>query len=266
LASALVQRNVRPNHALVTPAKQDEVTKTRTKLIKQVDVATKRKTAVAASQVTNGSGALAAELQNDKENTARPVNATLAPAAAKKKKKSVEPAKPAAAPVVTGPPVPKCEGCIHCDLLELKVMEPKVIRHCLKPNQFLELAKCAGGCGQSIKSIHATSPKANVRCCDINKKGFDAPEDDPSKESMECSLVLCVPCCGVREAKHDAVNERGSRRRGQQMTKSRKQHVCDQRLFQERALLAGHENGKMIARNEISCVQISARLVRPGLH
>ena len=193
----------------MTPAKQDEVTKTRTKLIKQVDVATKRKTAVATSQVTNGSGALAAEIRTDKENTARPINATLAPAA-KKKKKSVEPAKPAAAPVVTGPPVPKCEGCIHCDLLELKVMEPKVIKHYLKRNQFLELAKCAGDCGSSIKSIHLASPKANIRYCDINKKGFDAPEDNPSKESMECSLGLCMACYGVREDKYDIVNKRGS--------------------------------------------------------
>ena len=213
LASALVQNNVRPNQALVTPATQDEVAKKRTKLIKQVDVATKRKTAVATSQVTNGSGALAAELQKDKDDQEQPINATLAPAARKKKKKSVEPAKPAAAPVVTGPPVPKCEGCLHCDLLELKVMEPKVIKHYLKLNQFLEGAKCAGGCGSSIKSIHGASPKANIRYCDINKKGFDAPEDDPSKESMECSLVLCMPCYGVREAKYDTVNKRSGRRR-----------------------------------------------------
>ena len=215
LESALANPNVQTNHALVTPGKQDEVTKTRTKLMKQVEVATKRKTVVATNAVTNGSGALADELRNEIEDTERPINATLAPVAKKKKKTKVTTsAEPTAAPVVTGPPVPKCEGCIHCDLLELKVMEPKVIKHYLKRNQFLEGAKCAGDCGSSIKSIHATSPKANIRYCDINKKGFDAPEDEPSKESMECSLVLCMPCYGVREAKYDTVNKRGSRSRG----------------------------------------------------
>ena len=96
----------------------------------------------------------------------------------------------------------------------LKVIEPKVIKRYLKLNRFLELVKCAGHCSESIGSIHLTSPKANIRYCDTNKKGFDAPEDDPSKESMECSLVLCMPCYGVREAKYGTVNNRGSRRRG----------------------------------------------------
>ena len=144
LESALANPNVQTNHALVTPAKQDEVNKTRTKIIKQVELATKRKTAVSTSEVTNGSGTLAAELwhENDGVDTPRPINATLVPAAKKKKKTRVATSdEKAAVPVVTGPPVPKCEGCIHCDLLELKVMEPKVIEHYLKLNQFLELAK-----------------------------------------------------------------------------------------------------------------------------
>ena len=92
-------------------------------------------------------------------------------------------------------------------------MEPKVIRHYLKPTQFLESAKCAGDCGRSIKSIHVAEPKANIRYCDENKKGFDAPEDNPSKDSMECGLVLCLTCYASREEKYDAVNSRSSRRR-----------------------------------------------------
>ena len=92
-------------------------------------------------------------------------------------------------------------------------MEPKVIQHYLKRNQFLERADCAGDCDQSIKLIHEASPKADIRYCDVNKNGFDAPDDDPSKASMECGLVLCLACYGRKEEKHDAENKRGRRRR-----------------------------------------------------
>ena len=216
LESALVLPNVQTNIALVTPAKQDEVTKKRKVTLKTVELATKRKTAVSASAVMNGAEALASEIRDN----ATLAPATLAPAtlapAAKKKKKTKEAAidAPAVAPVVTGPPVPKCQGCIHCDLLELKVMEPKVVQHYLKRNQFLEHADCAGDCDQSIKLIHEASPKANIRYCDVNKKGFDAPDDDPSKASMECGLALCLACYGRKEEKYDAENKRGRRRRG----------------------------------------------------
>ena len=72
LESALANPNVQTNHALVTPGKQDEVAKTRTKLIKQVEVATKRKTVFLTREVTNGSGALAVELRYKKEDTESP--------------------------------------------------------------------------------------------------------------------------------------------------------------------------------------------------
>ena len=219
LESALVEPNVQTNIALVTPAKQDEVTKKRKVTLKTVELATKRKIAVASSAVMNGAEDLAAEHRNNA--TLAPATlapATLAPAAKqkkkkKKKKKVAASVEPATAPVVTGPPVPKCQGCLHCDLLELKVMEPRVIQHYLKPNQLLERADCAGDCGQSIKSIHDASPKVNIRYCDVNKKGFDAPDDDPSKASMECGLVLCLACYGKKEEKYDAENKRGRRRR-----------------------------------------------------
>ena len=91
-------------------------------------------------------------------------------------------------------------------------MEPRIIKHYLKPHQFLERAKCAGDCGRSIKSIHDASPKADIRYCDDNKKGFHAPDDDPSKESMECGLALCLTCYGIREETYGAVNKCGNRR------------------------------------------------------
>ena len=63
IEAALVQPNVQTNIALVTPAKQDEVTNIRRKVtLKQVDQATKRKAVVSTSAVENGSEALAAEL------------------------------------------------------------------------------------------------------------------------------------------------------------------------------------------------------------
>ena len=104
LESALAQPNVQTNHALLTPAKQDEVNKTRKLTLKKVGLATKQKTAVSTSVVENGSKALAAELRTGKdgEDPPRPLNSTRAPATQKKRKTKVaKSAEPAAAPVVT---------------------------------------------------------------------------------------------------------------------------------------------------------------------
>jgi hypothetical protein len=87
-------------------------------------------------------------------------------------------------------------------------MEPKIIRHYLKSHEFLDLAKCAGDCGQSIRDIHKTAPRANIHYCDIGKKGYDAPNNDPTKASMECGLVLCLACYKTRGEKYAVENSK----------------------------------------------------------
>ena len=108
---------------------------------------------------------------------------------------------------------------VHGDLLEMKEMEPRHIKHYTKKEEFLEEAQCAGDCKQTIMTIVKASPKANIYYCDIANKGFYAPEDDPAKANMECGLVLCSPCRAIRavtydlkNAKDGTVNKRPSRR------------------------------------------------------
>ena len=120
----------------------------------------------------------------------------------------------------TGPPKPKCQGCIHHDLLELKVMEPVQIRHYIRPAQFLETATCAGNCKRVMRAIYRASPKANFYYCDETLKGYYALENDPTKAGMECLLVLCSACHAMRGVQYAQANEqagavkRRSSRRG----------------------------------------------------
>jgi hypothetical protein len=107
--------------------------------------------------------------------------------------------------VPPGPPKKKCEGCVHGDLLAMKLMEPSHIKHYLRPSNFLDLAVCAGDCKHTIRSVHRTSPKANIYYCDKAIKGFSARDDHPEKAALECGLILCSPCRGTREARYDAV-------------------------------------------------------------
>jgi hypothetical protein len=105
--------------------------------------------------------------------------------------KSTPPA-PSTVPSPVGPPKRKCEGCVHCDLLDLKVLEPARIRHYLKKHEFLESATCTGACTNSIRAINVASPNANLHYCDVGKRGCDAPDDDPTKASMEYGLWPCA--------------------------------------------------------------------------
>jgi hypothetical protein len=117
----------------------------------------------------------------------------------------------------------KCEGCVHCDLLELKIMEPARIKHYLHKYEFLEFAECNGiNCTKSIRDVHTASPKDNIHYCDVGKKGWDAPEDDPKKASMECRLVLCQACYRSRGERYELANSGGGRTNGRSSRRRRK--------------------------------------------
>ena len=221
LALALEGTNDQRGDSLETPAKRDEGTKLRTSAVQR---AKKQFRAVSAAAADNGSDALAKELQTQEAGPAklgapedsRPnnVTATNDPLTTSTKRKRVAKTAPTpAAPIVIAPLERKCEGCIHCDLLELMIMEPTRIRYYLKPHEFLERAKCAGDCGLSIKEIFAAPKQSNLYYCDFGKKGYDAPEDDPEKGIMECKLVLCLACYGKREDAYAQANDGGAKQR-----------------------------------------------------
>jgi hypothetical protein len=125
--------------------------------------------------------------------------------------KSTPPPAPSTVPSPVGPPKRKCEGCVHCDLLDLKVLEPARIRHYLKKHEFLESATCAGACTNSIRAINVASPQANLHYCDVGKRGCDAPDDEPTKASMECGLVLCQACYETRGERYALANSQAGR-------------------------------------------------------
>jgi hypothetical protein len=219
LKSALTDANMQTHPSLMTPVQQDAIHKSRKAAVVR---AKKRTAAVSAAPSANGSGALTAELQHKQarigptsqgQTTAATGNAAAVGGGTgpslqqpSKRTKNKDAPTPSAEPIVTGPLVLKCEGCVHCDVLELKVMEPSSIRHYLKEHEFLAMAKCAGDCAQSIRTIYTASPKTNLHYCDIGKKGYDAPDDDARKASMECRLVLCPACRATREGRHATAN------------------------------------------------------------
>jgi hypothetical protein len=227
LNRALVAPNVKDITAepLLTPVQQEQTHKARQVVVKRASLANKRKQSVAAASNANGVSALSAELQDNDGNEpiTRPSTtlkqiATTMPTAVNTYKAPT----PSTAPILTGPPAVKCQGCIHCDLLDLHCMAPTAIRHYIKPNEFLALARCAGDCAGSIKDIYTASiKKDSIHYCEMGKKGFDAPEEDASKASLECGLVLCLPCYGTRgeryalenNAQDGTTNQRSSRRR-----------------------------------------------------
>jgi hypothetical protein len=230
---ALQLHYVPAGEPLVTPDHLDQVNKQNTTNVRQaLNGVKKRKKAVAATPADNGVSALSAELQNEISigmNLVIPtlpdicqttVNAPTVPkrrclAAVSTQLETTTMAVP------TGPLKPKCQGCIHGDLLELKVLEPVHIKHYLKQAGFLALATCAGECTHTISDIHRASPKANLYYCDETNKGFHAPDDDPNKASMECGLILCSPCHVVREARYtlaQATEGTGNRRNSRRAT------------------------------------------------
>ena len=108
--------------------------------------------------------------------------------------------------VQTGPPKNKCQGCVHGDLLEMMLMEPSHIKHYLREKELLEFAACSGDCKRMIKDIHLAAPKAPIYFCDETNKGFYAPDDDPTKQDLECGLILCSPCHAIRQERYEAEN------------------------------------------------------------
>jgi hypothetical protein len=52
----------------------------------------------------------------------------------------------------------------------------------------------------------APKQKSVVFYCDQGIKGFDAPEDDPMKLELVCSLVLCAQCEALRRISFESAN------------------------------------------------------------
>ena len=227
---ALQQNGTPTGEPLMTPDQMNDLRKQQTAdSRKAFQAAKKRQKAVAHALANNGVTALSAELQNQNDGAMLPVRTTptldtptiailpVGPTVPKRPRIAPVPVPmvPTIMPVLTGPPQIKCQGCVHGDLLEMKVMEPSHIKHYLKPEGFLELATCAGECKHRIKAIYLALPKANLHCCDEANKGFYAPDDDPTKADLECGHILCSPCRAMRAVQCELENSKkgdGSRR------------------------------------------------------
>ena len=230
---SLAQHHVPTNEPLVTPEMTEKGNKHNAGVMRQaLNGSKRRQNAVAAAPDDNGMSALSEQLTSDNGFVSALTTALLnmnppaidAPVTQQvPKRRRSSPVSPAIVPtpvaVPPGPPTTKCQGCVHGDLLELKVMEPSHIRHYLKSGQFLELEKCAD-CKGNIRSIHLTAPKTNLFYCDETLKGFHAPEADPIKKGLECRLILCSPCHALREVRYapahstDGARNRRTSRRG----------------------------------------------------
>lgn len=218
-SKALAQHNVPTGETLVTPEMMETINKATTGVIrKAVQCVKKRQQSVAADAADNGMSALSAKLHLDMEAA---LQSSTGPTVSTRPKKARVSAPKVSLHVAVqpDPPSTKCQGCIHCDLLELKEMEPKDIRYYLKPDRLLNLASCAGVCKARIHAIYQAAPKDNLFYCDETLKGFYAPENDDIKKGLECNLILCAPCRALRFLQYapvpstdGAVNRRTSRR------------------------------------------------------
>jgi hypothetical protein len=227
----MVVANANPTEdTLVTPDQAEVTTKANTAAFRRtISTARARKKAVATDPKENAIDALSTELGINvtagnrnllavvaaTDTVVTPVVATNVAAMPKRRRLEVAVAPPAIVTPVRAEK--KCEGCIHADLLELNGMTPAHIKHYVKPNMFLEDAVCAE-CHESIRRIHQVTPKVKLHYCDMMIKGFSAPDNDREKASMECGLVLCVPCHNIRMKRYDMTigsNSNGRpRRRG----------------------------------------------------
>ena len=232
---ALATHNVTTGDRLVTPDDLDKVNKHNAAMGRRATtIVKKRAKAVAITPSENGVEALSVELHRANDQAMHPVTTAVTalgttPVVAAtiptvpKRRRIEEVARPKVSAIVSvgaGPPKTNCQGCVHGGLLELKVMEPAHIKHYLKPEAFLEMAKCAGDCKLVIRDIHRASPKAKLFYCDETNKGFYAPNDDPTKDGLECALILCEPCHAIREVRYEqatkqagTAHRRTSRRR-----------------------------------------------------
>ena len=212
---------------MITPVQAETTTKANATVTRRAFIALRaRNKAVAAAPEDNAIAALSTELGHNAtagnlnllavvaatDQVMTPVATTAVAAVPKRRRLDVAEVLPPA--IVT--PVraqKKCEGCIHADLLEINLMSPRHIKHYLKPNMFLVDAGCAE-CHKNIRHIHDATPKASLYYCDMMIKGFNAPDDDLEKASMECGLVLCSPCREKRMLRYDKDNTTSSPRNG----------------------------------------------------
>lgn len=132
----------------MTPTQLDKDNKARQTTVKKATLATKWKMTVVAAAAANGGGALSAELQNQEVGPTDPIPTsppprlihTTAPAAtggSLQVPNVSQNTTPSPLPTLMVPPKLKCEGCVHCDLLELKILEPVIVKHYLKTHEFL---------------------------------------------------------------------------------------------------------------------------------
>jgi hypothetical protein len=166
----------------------------------------------------------ATEMRNEVDTHHMPTTSKKPRAAIRFATLPATPAPTIPAPMPTLPPdVPqlKCQGCVHCDLLELAALEQRYVPTYLKDNAFLAAATCAGECNQVLKDICAAAPHDSIHYCDTGKKGFDVPDDDELKSSMECGLVLCLPCYEKRRVEYETETgaAKGGRRIGRRSNK-----------------------------------------------
>ena len=220
---ALAEHHVPTGEPLVTPDVRDKVAKKNAAVGHLAfNCVKKRQQAVATASRDNGVDALSGEMHQAIDEglllltdavmatCTTTVDAPIISTVAKRRRivRMSKPKKPTTVSEQTGPPKTKCQGCVHGDLLELKVMEPVHIRHYLKPAAFLETATCAGDCKLVMRAIHLASPKANLYYCDENLKGYYAHDNNPTKAGMECLFVLCSPCHVIREVQYAQAHEK----------------------------------------------------------
>ena len=230
--------------SLISPEQQENDAKSKSTLLRRVVAGVnQRKKAVKANSKDNGTGDLSAELQQNAV-TELAVNSTIeetttggtmtntnntaldtshdqsGPKRRRKAKQSATPLVTNVPPILKGPATNKCLGYPHCNLLDMIIMVPGHIKCYIKtPAQYLWFATCAGDCKKPIRDIVEESSKESLYFCDIGLKGFYAPDDDPKKASMECEMILCVPCHAKRQVQYALIqndngtaNRRSSRR------------------------------------------------------
>jgi hypothetical protein len=105
-------------------------------------------------------------------------------------------------PTTTSRTVIQLCGCRHGDLDALRSFTKSDAKYYNHPNKFLEGRTCLD-CKLTVTDMTNSkkSQRAAVFYCDEGIKGFDAPDDDPMKEELTCSLILCPQCVLKRRIK-----------------------------------------------------------------
>ncbi len=105
-------------------------------------------------------------------------------------------------PPTTSKTVIQLCGCRHGDLDALRSFTKSDAKYYNHPNKFLEGRTCLD-CKLTVTDMTNSkkSQGAVVFYCDEGIKGFDAPDDDPMKEELTCSLILCPQCVLKRRIK-----------------------------------------------------------------